>query len=56
MTSVLVSHFYLQVIAKFLSLLYSYLKISISKNIVPDEVKGREIHHAFPMTLFVVWK
>ncbi|KAJ6377100.1 hypothetical protein OIU76_026131 [Salix suchowensis] len=40
------------VIAKFLSLLYSYLKISISKNIVPDEVKGREIHHAFPMTLF----
>ncbi|XP_011043266.1 PREDICTED: transmembrane protein 184 homolog DDB_G0279555-like isoform X1 [Populus euphratica] len=41
------------VIAKFLSLLYSYLKISISKNIVPDEVKGREIHHAFPMTLFV---
>ncbi|KAB5533953.1 hypothetical protein DKX38_017039 [Salix brachista] len=41
------------VIAKFLSLLYSYLKISISKDIVPDEVKGREIHHAFPMTLFV---
>ncbi|KAJ7948597.1 Transmembrane protein [Quillaja saponaria] len=40
------------VIAKFLSLLYSYLNISISKNIVPDEIKGREIHHSFPMTLF----
>ncbi|KAG6776979.1 hypothetical protein POTOM_016776 [Populus tomentosa] len=41
------------VIAKFLALMYSYLKISISKNVVPDEVKGREIHHSFPMTLFV---
>lgn len=40
------------VIAKFLTLLYSYLNISISKNIVPDEIKGREIHHSFPMTLF----
>ncbi|THG00709.1 hypothetical protein TEA_025457 [Camellia sinensis var. sinensis] len=40
------------VIAKFLLLMYSYLKISISKNIVPDEIKGREIHHSFPMTLF----
>ncbi|KAL9255583.1 Transmembrane protein 184-like protein [Drosera capensis] len=40
------------VIAKFLALLYSYLNISISKNIVPDEMKGREIHHSFPMTLF----
>ncbi|KAI8525417.1 hypothetical protein RHMOL_Rhmol13G0229100 [Rhododendron molle] len=40
------------VIAKFLVLMYSYLKISISKNIVPDEIKGREIHHSFPMTLF----
>jgi len=40
------------VIAKFLGLLYSYLKISTSKNIVPDEIKGREIHHSFPMTLF----
>ncbi|TYJ95867.1 transmembrane protein 184C-like protein [Cucumis melo var. makuwa] len=40
------------VISKFLSLLYSYLNISISKNIVPDEIKGREIHHTFPMTLF----
>ncbi|KAG6591988.1 hypothetical protein SDJN03_14334, partial [Cucurbita argyrosperma subsp. sororia] len=40
------------VISKFLSLLYSYLNISISKNIVPDEIKGREIHHSFPMTLF----
>ncbi|TQD77311.1 hypothetical protein C1H46_037134 [Malus baccata] len=42
------------VIAKFLALMYSYLKISISKNIVPDEIKGREIHHSFPMTLFQV--
>ncbi|GLT67335.1 hypothetical protein SLA2020_396510 [Shorea laevis] len=40
------------VIAKFLALLYSYLNISISKTIVPDEIKGREIHHSFPMTLF----
>lgn len=40
------------VIAKFLALLYSYLNISISKNIVPDDIKGREIHHSFPMTLF----
>nr|VDC74729.1 unnamed protein product [Brassica rapa] len=40
------------VIAKFLALMYSYLKISISKNIVPDGIKGREIHHSFPMTFF----
>ncbi|KAF6167659.1 hypothetical protein GIB67_031242, partial [Kingdonia uniflora] len=40
------------VIAKFLSLMYSYLNISISGNRVPDEIKGREIHHSFPMTLF----
>ncbi|KAK7262721.1 hypothetical protein RJT34_30299 [Clitoria ternatea] len=40
------------VIAKFLSLMYSYLNISLSKNIVPDEIKGREIHHSFPMTFF----
>ncbi|KAJ8549628.1 hypothetical protein K7X08_033335 [Anisodus acutangulus] len=39
-------------IAKFLALMYSYLNLSISKNIVPDEIKGREIHHSFPMTLF----
>lgn len=39
-------------IAKFLALMYSYLNISITKNIVPDEIKGREIHHSFPMTLF----
>lgn len=39
-------------IAKFLALMYSYLNISISKNIVPEEIKGREIHHSFPMTLF----
>ncbi|KAJ4831402.1 hypothetical protein Tsubulata_020425 [Turnera subulata] len=40
------------VIAKFMALMYSYLNISISRNIVPDEIKGREIHHSFPMTLF----
>ncbi|EPS58362.1 hypothetical protein M569_16452, partial [Genlisea aurea] len=40
------------VMAKFLSLMYTYLNISISKNIVPDEIKGREIHHTFPVTLF----
>ena len=45
---------YLQVIAKFLALLYCYLNVSISKNIVPDGIKGREIHHSFPMTLFQV--
>ncbi|KAJ7014780.1 hypothetical protein NC653_004168 [Populus alba x Populus x berolinensis] len=42
------------VIAKFLALLYCYLNISISKNIVPDEIKGREIHHSFLMTPFQV--
>ncbi|KAK6917483.1 Organic solute transporter subunit alpha/Transmembrane protein 184 [Dillenia turbinata] len=40
------------VIAKFMALMYSYLNISISGNRVPDEVKGREIRHSFPMTLF----
>ncbi|RAL40955.1 unnamed protein product [Cuscuta campestris] len=40
------------VMAKFLGLMYTYLNISISKNIVPDEIKGREIHHSFPVTLF----
>lgn len=43
-----------QAIAKFLALMYSYLNISMSRNIVPDEIKGREIHHSFPMTLFLV--
>ncbi|KAJ9566524.1 hypothetical protein OSB04_002490 [Centaurea solstitialis] len=38
------------VIAKFLELLYFYLNISNDK--VPDEIKGREINHTFPMTLF----
>ncbi|PKA47906.1 hypothetical protein AXF42_Ash016252 [Apostasia shenzhenica] len=41
------------VIAKFLTLMYSYLNISISKNIVPDEIKGRELHHSFPVSLFL---
>ncbi|KAL3627671.1 hypothetical protein CASFOL_029034 [Castilleja foliolosa] len=40
------------VVAKFLDLMYSYIKISMSKNIIPDEIKGREIHHLFPITLF----
>ncbi|KAL6546661.1 hypothetical protein OROMI_022382 [Orobanche minor] len=39
-------------VAKFLALMYSYLKISMNENVVPDEIKGREIHHSFPMTLF----
>ncbi|XP_010458507.1 PREDICTED: transmembrane protein 184 homolog DDB_G0279555 [Camelina sativa] len=41
------------VIATFLSLMYSYVNISMSAQIIPDEYKGREIHHSFPMTLFV---
>eukprot|EP00250_Pteridium_aquilinum_P011737 c20274_g1_i1 orf=280-1167(+) len=41
------------VIAKFLSLMYSFLKISMSKSIVPDGIKGRPIHLSFPMTLFM---
>ena len=44
----------MQVIAKFMALMYSYLNISISKNIVPDEIKGRELHHSFPVSLFLV--
>lgn len=43
-----------QAIAKFLALVYSYSNISLSNTIVPDEIKGREIHHLFPMTLFQV--
>ncbi|KAJ3675647.1 hypothetical protein LUZ60_004689 [Juncus effusus] len=41
------------VIAKFMALMYSYLNISLSKNIVPDEIKGRELHHSFPVSLFL---
>ncbi|CAN6183488.1 unnamed protein product [Urochloa humidicola] len=41
------------VIAKFMALMYSYLNISISKNIVPDEIKGRVLHHSFPVSLFL---
>ncbi|EOA38365.1 hypothetical protein CARUB_v10009893mg [Capsella rubella] len=41
------------VIAKFLALMYSYVNISMSARVIPDEIKGREIHHSFPMTLFV---
>ncbi|KAL7088858.1 hypothetical protein ACP275_13G154000 [Erythranthe tilingii] len=39
-------------VATFLALIYSYLNISMSTNAVPDEIKGREIHHLFPMNLF----
>lgn len=42
-----------QVIAKFLALMFSYLNISMTGRIIPDEIKGREIHHSFPITLFV---
>ncbi|KAF3323781.1 transmembrane protein 184 [Carex littledalei] len=41
------------VIAKFMALMYSYLNISLSQNIVPDGIKGREIHHSFPVSLFM---
>ncbi|MQM19328.1 hypothetical protein Taro_052331 [Colocasia esculenta] len=41
------------VIAKFMALMYSYLNISLSKNLVPGEIKGRELHHSFPMNLFL---
>ncbi|XP_074586805.1 uncharacterized protein LOC141842666 isoform X1 [Curcuma longa] len=41
------------VIAKFMALMYSYLNISLSKNIVPDGIKGRVIHHSFPVSLFM---
>lgn len=44
----------LKVIVKFLDLIYSYLKISISNDMVPGEMKGREIQHSFPMTHFQV--
>ncbi len=45
---------YVQVIACFLSLLYSYAGVSTSKKQIPDGIKGRIIHHSFPVTLFVV--
>jgi hypothetical protein len=41
------------VIACFLSLLYSYAGVSTSKKQIPDGIKGRIIHHSFPVTLFV---
>jgi hypothetical protein len=44
----------MQVIAKFMALMYSYLNISLSQNIVPEGIKGREIHHSFPVSLFMV--
>jgi hypothetical protein len=42
------------VIACFLSLLYGYAGVSTSKKQIPDGIKGRIIHHSFPVTLFVV--
>jgi hypothetical protein len=41
------------VIACFLSLLYSYVGVSTSRKQIPDGIKGRIIHHSFPVTLFV---
>ncbi|XP_008670432.1 uncharacterized protein [Zea mays] len=45
------------VIAKFMALMYSYLNISISKNIVPDEIKGGKgggvLHHSFHVSVFL---
>ena len=43
-----------QVIWAFLSLMYKYVGISMHKKVVPDEIKGRLIHHGFPVTIFVV--
>ncbi|XP_076943722.1 uncharacterized protein LOC143614069 [Bidens hawaiensis] len=40
------------VVTKFLTLLYGYVNMDISKDTVPDEVKGREIRLGFPMSLF----
>lgn len=39
---------------KFMGLMYSYLNISMSDSVVPDEIKGREVRHLFPMTFFQV--
>ncbi|CAA6667555.1 unnamed protein product [Spirodela intermedia] len=44
---------YEALVTKFMALMYSYLNISLSKDIVPDEIKGREIHNSFPMSLFL---
>ena len=44
-----------QVIASFLDLLYKYVGVHTTKQVIPDELKGRAIHHSFPMTLFVVY-
>ncbi|KAM0051984.1 putative organic solute transporter subunit alpha/Transmembrane protein [Helianthus debilis subsp. tardiflorus] len=40
------------VVVKFLALLYSYVNMDVSKDIVPDEIKGREIRLGFPMTIW----
>jgi len=41
------------VIWAFLTLMYKYVGISTHKKVVPDEIKGRLIHHSFPVTIFV---
>ncbi|KAL3693347.1 hypothetical protein R1sor_006998 [Riccia sorocarpa] len=40
------------VIASFLNLMYLYLNVDTNSNTIPDEIKGRPIHHSFPITLF----
>ncbi|KAJ0946650.1 putative organic solute transporter subunit alpha/Transmembrane protein [Helianthus annuus] len=40
------------VVVKFLALLYSYVDMDVSKDIVPDGIKGREIRLGFPMTIW----
>ncbi|KAG6393981.1 hypothetical protein SASPL_144557 [Salvia splendens] len=40
-------------IATFLSLIYSYSNLSMSRDSVPDEMKGREIRLLFPMNLLL---
>lgn len=47
----------LKVIHNFLTLMFSYVGVSPGKkNPVPDSVKGRILHHTFPVTLFQVYK
>eukprot|EP00850_Spirogloea_muscicola_P020781 SM000226S07422 [mRNA] locus=s226:115156:117573:- [translate_table: standard] len=40
------------VIAKFVDLMYSYVGVSPGSKTIPDGMKGRTIHHAFPVNLF----
>lgn len=44
------------VIASFLELMYCYLGVSTDSKTakpIPDEIKGRELHHSWPLTMFV---